>query len=137
MNYSDDDYKFGLDKELEYYEILKNKFDSSLEKVLYKYSLFDYSGTNCFIELKSRRNEHNKYKDTMIGCNKLLFARNCNKDFYFVFVFTDGFFYYKFKKEDYDTGIIRSAYGGRNDRGIDEKKPYCYIPTKLLIKINT
>jgi hypothetical protein len=44
---------------------------------------------------------------------------------------------YKFNKEDYDTGIIRSAFGGRDDRGVDEKKPYCYVPTKLLIKINT
>ena len=71
----------------------------------------------------------------MISCNKLLFARHCGKDCYFVFNFTDGLFYYKFDKMDYDTGVIRSAYGGRNDRGKDEKKPYCYINIKLLRKI--
>lgn len=137
MSYSHDDSKFGIDKENEYYELLKNKFDKSLEKNTYKYALFDYIGDKCFIELKARRNEHNKYKDTMIGCNKLLFARNCAKEVFFVFSFDDGLFYYKFNNEDYDTGVIRSAYGGRNDRGVDEKKPYCYVPIKLLIKIST
>ena len=49
------------------------------------------------------------------GCNKLLFARNCAKEVFFVFSFDDGLFYYKFNNEDYDTGIIRSAYGGRDN----------------------
>ena len=133
----DEDIKFGSDKEDEYYELLKNKFDKTLEKNSYKYALFDYIGDKCFIELKARRNEHNKYKDTMIGCNKLLFARNCAKEVFFVFSFDDGLFYYKFNNEDYDTGVIRSAYGGRDNRGIDERKPYCYVPVKLLIKIST
>jgi hypothetical protein len=130
----DEDIKFGLDLEFEHYELVKNKFDKSLEKNTYKYALFDYIGDKCFIELKSRRNASTKYKDTMIGCNKLLFARNCAKEVYFVFAFTDGLFYYKFSKEDYDTGIIRSAYGGRDDRGKDEQKPYCYVPIKLLTR---
>ena len=42
MSYSDYDSKFGIDKEDEYYELLKNKFDKSLEKNSYKYALFDY-----------------------------------------------------------------------------------------------
>jgi hypothetical protein len=136
MAYSDDDTKFGTDNEIQFYKILKENFDTTLERSDYKYSLFDYSGEKCFVELKSRRIDSTQYKDTMIGCNKLLFARNCAKDFYFVFSFTDGLFYYKFSKEDYDTGVIRSAYGGRNDRGKDEQKPYCYIPIKLFKKIN-
>jgi hypothetical protein len=131
----DEDIKFGLDLEFEHYELLKNKFDKSLEKNSYKYALFDYIGDKCFIELKSRRIGSTKYRDTMIGCNKLLFARNCAKEAYFVFAFDDGLFYYKFNNEDYDTGVIRSAYGGRNDRGKDEQKPYCYVPIKLLKKI--
>ena len=90
----DEDIKFGLDLEYEHYELLKNKFDKSLEKNTYKYALFDYIGDKCFIELKSRRNASTKYKDTMIGCNKLLLARNCAKEVYFVFAFTDGLFYY-------------------------------------------
>ena len=134
MTYSDDDSKFGIEKENEYHELLKNKIDLSLEKNAYKYALFDYIGDKCFIELKSRRIGSTKYRDTMIGCNKLLFARNCAKDVYFVFAFDDGVFYYKFNNEHYDTGIIRSAYGGRDNRGKDEKKPYCYIPIKLLMR---
>ena len=135
MSYSDVDTAYGLEQENQFYEVLKNKFDNTLLKTNNKYELFDFIGDNCFIELKSRRNEHDKYKDTMISCNKLLFARHCGKDCYFVFNFTDGLFYYKFDKMDYDTGVIRSAYGGRDDRGKDEKKPYCYINIKLLRKI--
>lgn len=136
MGYSDLDTNYGLEMEKQYFDLLKNKFDKTLLPTQSKYDLFDFIGDNCYIELKARKNEYNKYKDTMIGCNKLLFARNCGKDCYFVFAFTDGLYYYKFDKMDYDTGVIRSAYGGRDDRGIDEKKPYCYISIKLLKQIS-
>ena len=130
------DENFGFIKEDECYNILKAFFDNTLQKVDNRYNLFDFIGEECYMELKSRRNTHNKYPDTMIGCNKIEFAMKTYKTIIFCFLFTDGLFYYKFNKEDYDTGIIRSAYGGRDNRGIDEKKPYCYIPSKLLVKIS-
>ena len=131
----DEDIKFGLDLEFEHYELLKNKFDKSLEKNTYKYALFDYIGDKCFIELKSRRNEHNKYKDTMIGCNKLLFARNCAKEVYFVFCFTDGLYFWKYNEGDMKTGNVEFRTGGRNDRGKEEYKDYAFIKTNILEKI--
>ena len=130
------DEKFGFIKEDEYYNILKEFFDKTLEKVDNRYNLFDFIGEECYIELKSRRNTHNKYPDTMIGCNKIEFAMNTYKTIIFCFLFTDGLFYYKFDKDDIINKKLRIRTGGRCDRNVNEYKDYCYIPITLLTKLN-
>ena len=132
MNKKNNDIEFGLNKEDEYYELFKDCFDETLEKVNNKYNLFDYIGQDCYIELKSRRNAHNKYPDTMIGFNKVEFAKSTNKTIIFCFSFTDGIYYYKFNKEDLYNNKLRVDIGGRCDRGCIERNTYCYIPIKLL-----
>lgn len=129
------DEKFGFSKEDEYYEILKSVFDNTLEKVDNRYNLFDFLGEKCYIELKSRRNTHNKYPDSMVGHNKIQFAMNTNKTIIFCFLFTDGLFYYKFNKDDVINKKLRMASGGRCDRGVNEYKDYYYIPINILTKI--
>lgn len=95
------------------------------------FNTMDFQCDNNYFEIKSRNCNHNKYDTTMIGYNKINFAKrfpqyNC----YFVFVFTDGDYYYKYNPEDkFETGI-----GGRNDRGKAEYKKYCYIPIDKLTK---
>jgi len=91
----------------------------------------DFYCDGVYFEVKSRRNTHDKYDTTMIGYNKIQWIKDKNiKDVYFVFIFTDGDFYYKYNPEDkFETGI-----GGRWDRGKVEKKLYYYIPTNKLIK---
>jgi hypothetical protein len=92
----------------------------------------DFKYNNKYFEIKSRRFNHNKYKTTMIGKNKIDFANKYpDNTFYFVFVFEDGIYYYKYNIED----KLTSAIGGRWDRGIDELKKYIYIPINYLIKI--
>ena len=135
MNLKELDIEFGLLKENEYYEILKDKFDNTLEKTNNKFCLFDYIGENYYIELKSRRNTHNKYHDTMVGYNKIHFAMNTNKIIIFCFAFTDGLYYYQFENNDVMQHKLRFDYGGRNDRGVKEYKDYCYIPIELLVKL--
>ena len=137
MNKKSADIEFGLSKEDEYFNILKDCFDETLIKSINKYDLFDYIGNDCFIELKSRRNTHNKYPDTMIGYNKIEFAQSTNKIIIFCFSFTDGLYYYKFNKEDLINNNLRIDEGGRCDRGRNEYKQYCYIPIKLLSPIRT
>jgi len=136
MNKKNNDTEFGLSKEDEYYEIFKDCFDETLLKSINKYDLFDYIGDECLIELKSRRNTHNKYPDTMIGYNKIEFAKTSSKDIVFCFSFTDGLYYYKFDKQDLINNNLRIDEGGRNDRGRNEYKQYCYIPIKLLKLLN-
>ena len=130
------DENFGFIKEDECYNILKAFFDNTLQKVDNRYNLFDFIGEECYIELKSRRNTHNKYPDTMIGCNKIEFAMNACKTVIFCFLFTDGLFYYKFNKDDIINNKLRIRTGGRCDRNVNEYKDYCYIPISLLTKLN-
>ena len=69
------DLNFGYLKEEEALETIQNKFSNSLQKVKNKYFVFDYSCDSCYVELKSRRNTHDKYPDTMVGKNKIDFAK--------------------------------------------------------------
>jgi len=128
------DIDYGLQKEKEIFEILKNKFDIELKKSDDKFSLFDYYSDNLFIELKSRRCYLSTYPDTMIGKNKIDFAEKANKPVIFVFSYFNGIYWYKYDKND----LIRSIEirrGGRKDRGFNEIKDYCFIRTELLQKI--
>ena len=134
MLLKENDEKYGFIKEDEYYNILKEKFDKTLIKNS-RYNLFDFIGEDCCIELKSRRNTHNKYPDTMIGSNKIDYAMNNNKSVIFCFLFTDGLFYYKFDKNDVFNKRLRIGSGGRCDRNVNEYKDYCYIPISLLTKV--
>jgi hypothetical protein len=81
----------------------------------------DYKG----IELKTRRNFHNTYFDTMIGANKVEEGcRQLNKKtkerVLFYFQFTDGLFYFELK-EDF---VLRRDYF--------KGKAYYFIPVELL-----
>ena len=99
-----------------------------------KFHPFDFksSDTGEWFEVKSRRFNYNKYNTTMIGYNKVDYIRKYSmKNVYFIFVFDDGNYYYKFNSDDkFETSI-----GGRCDRGISEYKKYYYIPIERLIKI--
>jgi hypothetical protein len=97
-----------------------------------KFNLMDFRCDNNYFEVKSRSFFHNKYKTTMIGKNKIDWAKsNCkNNLIYFIFIFVDGNFYYKYNSHDnFETTI-----GGRCDRCFDEIKLYYYIPINKLIK---
>jgi hypothetical protein len=91
---------------------------------------FYYDGN--YFEIKARQFKHDKYITTMLGYNKIKWANN-HKDYniYFVFVFDDGDYYYKYNPED----IFETSLGGRVDRGQNEIKLYYYIPINKLIKI--
>ena len=70
----------------------------------YKYSLFDFEGTNILVELKTRTCNKNRYDSTMIGCNKLIEAQEKiktlpNLKIYYVFRFTDCLTYWEFTPE--------------------------------------
>jgi len=124
------DYNFGLQKEVEILEIIKNYFNDDTIIKLNKYNVFDFKGIS-YYELKSRNNEYNKYSSTMIGNNKIIKASQLDDDVYFLFSFTDGLYYWKYDK-NYKLEIKK---GGRIDRGIAEINDYAFIPIEILIKI--
>ena len=88
-NIKKSDLKFGNYKEVEALKTIQNKFSNCLKKVRDNYFVFDYSCDNCYVELKSRRNTHDKYPDTMVGKNKIDFAEKSDRPVYFCFSFTD------------------------------------------------
>ena len=92
------DYIVGRANEEKYLPCLQNAFnDATLSHTKCKSHIFDYIGDNKYIELKTRSFEHSKYPDTMIGLNKIEYAQsNPDKEFYFVFAFTNGLYYYKY-----------------------------------------
>jgi hypothetical protein len=128
------DYIVGRASEEKYLPCLQNAFnDETLSHTKCKSHIFDYVGNNKYIELKTRSFEHTKYPDTMIGLNKIKYAQaNPDKEFYFVFAFTDGLYYYKYNPDD----ILNYRKGGRVDRGYKEIKEYAYIPIYLLTFIS-
>lgn len=130
-----EDLTYGIEKEIENLDIIKSCFDKGLKKVKDNFFCFDFSCESCYVELKSRRCDHNKYPDTMIGKNKLDYAEHTKRPVYFVFAFNDGLYYWKYNKEDLSNGNVEIRKGGRTDRGMDEIKDYAYIKCEILIKI--
>jgi len=127
----EEDYNKGKMIEDEHFEFLKEYFNEPKLKQNKRFSTFDFNSDNITIELKKRNFESTKYKDLMIGLNKIEKAQKANKDIYFVMILDDGIFSYKYSEND----TLNYRSGGRRDRKINEFKPYAYIPIDYFIKI--
>ena len=125
------DYTFGLKKEVELLPTIRKFFNDETIIKLDDYNIFDFKGDNKYIELKSRNCNYNKYPTTMIGYNKIKKALELNEDIYFIFNFTDGFYYFKFDKNIQ----LEIKQGGRFDRGKKELSDYAFIPIEILKEI--
>jgi hypothetical protein len=121
-----DDLTFGLTQEDVLLDVIQKKFDIDLAKTK-RNCTFDYESKKVLVELKTRRVKKDQYPDSMIGLNKIELASTSDREVYFVFQFTDGLYYWKYNKED----KLEYRGGGRCDRGKNEFKDYCYIPTAL------
>lgn len=132
MSYLKKDLDFGISNEEKIISIIKEKFDKNLEKIKNNLFVFDFSSDKCYVELKTRRNIKDKYPDTMIGYNKIVYAMQTDRPVYFCFQFEDGLYYYEFNKEDLNNNNIIVKKGGRKDRGRYEYKDYAFIKTNLL-----
>ena len=129
------DRAFGVAEEDKQFDTLRAHFGEDLVKIQSRYSVMDFKNENSYIELKSRRCNHDTYPDTMIGETKLKYAEKRGTPTYFVFNFQDGLYYWKYNKEDIEGGKVGIREGGRFDRGRVEKGSYAFIPKDLLIKI--
>lgn len=131
------DLENGLKVEQAIKPLLEDFFNTRLTKLDAK-NEFDFKGENGnYYEIKSRTFEHNRYQTTMIGGNKVKKANQLAGDVYFIFVYTDGIYYFKHSPHySYKVGK-----GGRKDRGKYEyKENYHYIKIEdltLLTKENS
>jgi hypothetical protein len=116
------DYEKGISNEDRVLEFLNKDNVNKFCKCSKNYE-FDFMNSEYTIELKSRRNNFNKYPSTMCGYNKLKIAEEDTENKYkFLFLFTDGLYEWEYNKDEY---TIKK--GGRKDRGKFEYKDYAYI----------
>ena len=93
-------YAYGIKEENKLLQPLQVFFKDNTLKPLPEGAKFDFIGRGKCVELKSRTCRKDSYETTCISICKVEYARrHCHDtDFYFVFNFTDGLFYYKFDK---------------------------------------
>jgi hypothetical protein len=127
-----DDKQLGDLEEERIIKVIEKKWDVKLFKN-WRSSVIDFTTQNneYHIELKSRRNDYNKYPTTMVGYNKIEYIKKHNLSCIFVFAFTDGDYYYIYNEND----EFKINIGGRCDRGKPEFKKYYYIPIEKLIRL--
>jgi hypothetical protein len=127
------DLQFGLLHENLVKKGIDEKFGEGFEKTEDPFHPWDFTRNSTeFIELKTRRCNHNTYPTTMVGYNKIKYAQsNPEATYKILFKFKDGLYSY-----DLDpTAEYAKKTGGRCDRGKPEFAYYCYIPIENLIKV--
>jgi len=129
------DIYFGMQSELSVLEFLKTDYPD-IQKTEPSSHPYDFVTTVdnqvTYFELKTRRCNSFTYPDTMIGYNKILYAKKYpDKNYVFLFKFCDGLFKHHFNPNKEYT--VRK--GGRYDRARPEISNYAYIPITELIGI--
>jgi hypothetical protein len=115
--------------------LFQEKIDKQLAKTN-TYSYVDFISPNTYVEIKTRRCNHNTYADTMIGKNKVEFCLKSKRNCYLAWNFQDGIYFWKVNQKDLDDGNVYYAMGGRTDRGVDERKECAYIKREVLQELN-
>ena len=132
MVFFEDAYNKGKEHEDEHFMFLQEwSNEPTLKQTKKIFSTFDYNSDNIIIELKKRNFDFGKYEDYMIGLNKINRAQKAKKEIYFIMLFDNGMYSYKYSTND----TLNYRSGGRRDRGYNEFKKYAYIPKELFIKI--
>ena len=136
------DLDWGLKKEeeviKEFTRVYKSKFGEFKKLGLYDH--FDYCAhsldgkrKSCFVEIKSRRNTHDKYEETIIPASKVkkaLILIEHGQKVFLVVNFTDGTYYV-----DLERATMRFNWNARTDRGAIERGHYAFLPIKQFKRI--
>ena len=118
------DLSYGFKSENEIHGILEEHFGtlfkSKLNPEMGKFYEFDKYNEEYFIEIKSRRIPHNKYRTLFFGENKLIkgdeILNKCpHLRIFYLWKCLDGLYGWEHKSSEYT--ICKR---GRNDRGVDE-----------------
>ena len=124
-----DDLEIGLKGEQDIISKVQEYLGQEIHKTS-DYHNFDFLSANndTYVEVKTRRIDHDKYSTIFFSKAKLKFIlRNPTYNYIFVYNCNDGMYVWKYVAEQ-----LCEGFGGRNDRGIDERKILCKIPTKYL-----
>jgi len=133
----------------ELYKPIIEKIYGRIIKTDYEFATIDFIGKNFSGELKTRDLNHNTFKDTMIGYNKVKkgfknLTRFDNDKYdtkykvYFWFGFKDGLYVWELTRDAYELngGDSQIKIGGTCKRGKDDYKDHYYINVEHLVKID-
>ena len=127
------DLKFGLEKENENYEIIKNFFNCGELNKTSKYGIIDFYNDTHYIELKSRRINYTDYNTSIIGKNKIDYFKKLKKECYIIINYLDGLYYIKYDDNIFNNFDIKNEVIIRDNK--KENKINYHIPINLLNKI--
>jgi len=124
----ENDYNFGEIQET----LIKKKLETKWGELIQtgRWDKYDFINNKYNIEVKSRKCDYNNYSTTLLTCNKIV--EEPNKKLYFVFNFTDGIYYIRYKKELFDK--FDKKLFSRINQSFDMKE-YIYIPIIYLKKL--
>jgi hypothetical protein len=133
-----DDVGFGTNNEQRHFGTIEKFLGCGIVKAPNAYATLDFwnDKKTIYAEMKSRRIYSTQYATSIIGKNKLdACDADPTKQYYFFYVYLDGVFYIKYDKELFSTfEIVDYKRFDRSDRR-EVAKPHCFIPNKLLKKI--
>jgi len=130
------DLAFGLPQEDPVLERLRKHFEEEIAKSTYQYCPHDGFSKTTEYEIKSRRNNYNKYPTTIVPVSK---TRDMKRDrLVFVFNFTDKLCYIEYNKEAFAKYNIKMVEAVRKRNGVVGKtiEPHFEIPIRHLTYIN-
>jgi hypothetical protein len=127
------DLKFGLEKENDTYDKIKNYLNCGDLNKSSKYGIIDFYNDTHYIELKSRRNKYNTFDTTIIGKNKIDFFKKLKKECYIIINFTDGLYYIKYNEDIFNNFEIKNETIIRDNK--KENKINYHIPIIYLKEI--
>jgi len=123
------DYNMGKINEDKVFNMIRKYWsDRQISKAIDAYSNYDFYDSKYKYELKSRRCDHDKYPTTLIPEMK------CHKRTYLLFLFSDGLYYIRFRKNQFEKYDKKMFVKDREDKK-DVCKFYYYIPVEDLKKV--
>jgi hypothetical protein len=130
MRHQQDDLLFGGASETRNINTLSTFFGTILNKTAANHT-FDFTdeARTIFVELKTRRINHNQYPTAIIGKNKIDFCSNPDTRYYFVYQYNDGLYYIEYDKDLFATFDVESNYYRSPRRGcINHPQTIVHIP---------
>ena len=123
------DLEFGLKSEENTKSVLEQFLGCELKKTG-TYAAMDFVNEpkTIYVELKTRRVNHDQYPTALIGKNKVDFCKISNSTCYFVYVYMDGIYYIKYDKKLFDSFELRDYERGQRQGGIQPKQLFYFIP---------
>ena len=138
MRHLDADRAMGRTNEEICLPILETHLNTTLKKNKWN-AVFDFKNDteDIWVELKSRRVNHNKYPTTIITKNKLAVCTDDTKSYYIAYKFEDGVYIIRYNKAlfdtfPYDDNYLRSPRGGISNT----PQKIVFIPIKNLTRVH-